>query len=414
LSDWLRAFQSDDKASYEHALGKWRKTESRAWLIAALSKAEGAGADSTSLIEAADRIAPNSPAYATASFNAVRLLLESGDRAGARSRLDTILTQSQSMLPPSALNQFLHQRMLLATTLEEFLKYAQRRPSAFSWDDDGREIPIDTKDVKEDSELKQLAGLALIDEDSARVMNDRLPLSLLQEAATGRTLPDHLRKRVALAAWTRAIMLDDTEAGKSLAPVLASLAPEMRTLLGEYMAATTAANKKAAALYTLLKFPGTRPFVDSGVGRFTPLNERDVYRDNWWCDRTPSIESSGDGQQENPVDTGTPANKAASGVEKIQLDFLSAAQSDAAKREHALLLSLGSGPNYLAREAIDWAKRTPGDQRIPEALHITVMATRYGCSDKDTGPLSRAAWQLLHTRYKNTVWAKKTPYWFKN
>jgi hypothetical protein len=264
--------------------------------------------------------------------------------------------------------------------------------------------------LSEDSDLKQLTGRTLFDADAAEIINDHLPLSLLQEAANSRTLPDHLRKRVALAAWTRAIMLDNTEAGKALAPILSSLAPEMKPLLDEYMAATNAANKKAVALYTLLKFPGTRPFVDAGVGRTTPLNERDSFRDNWWCDRSPGTVAS---EEEDEGGTGKAANNAASKAEAMQLDFLSAAQKDAGKKERAAMLALGTGPNYLAREAVDWANRMPNNPRVPEALHLAVMATRYSCADKDTGPLSKAAWQLLHSRYKNSAWAKKTPYWFK-
>jgi hypothetical protein len=97
----------------------------------------------------------------------------------------------------------------------------------------------------------------------------------------------------------------------------------------------------------------------------------------------------------------------------IQLDFLSAEQVAAARRERAKLLSQGAAPNYLARETVEWAKLNPNNPRVPEALHLAVMATRYSCADKETGPLSQAAWQLLHSRYKNSPWAKKTPYWFK-
>jgi hypothetical protein len=204
-------------------------------------------------------------------------------------------------------------------------------------------------------------------------------------------------------------MLDNTEAGKAIAPVLASLAPEMKPLLDEYMAATNADNRKAIALYTILKFPGTRPFVDSGVGRFTPLNERDSLRDNWWCERASTTYNS----EEEQEDAGKATNNAPSKVETMQLDFLSAAQKDVGKKERAAMLALGTGPNYLAREAVDWANRMPANPRVPEALHLAVMATRYSCVDKDTGPLSKAAWQLLHNRYKNSAWAKKTPYWFK-
>jgi hypothetical protein len=413
LSDWLRTFQASGKESYEHAVERWRKTQSHAWLVNALSKATGTSDAASSLIAAASKIETNSPAYATASFHAVRLMVESGDRTGARARLDEILGQNQSSLPASALNRFLNQRMLLATTLEEFLKYSQRRPAAFSWGDDGREIPIESKDLNDDAELKQLAGRTLFDLDGAQIMNDRLPLKLLQAAANSRTLPDHLRKRLALAAWTRAVMLNDVESAQSLAPVLSSLAPDMKPLLDEYMSTTNPANKKAVALYILLKYPGTRPFVDANVGRFTPLNERDTYRDNWWCDTTPGVDNSAS-EEESTGDASTAPSSGAAKVETIQLDFLSTAQAAEGKKERAQLLSLGTAPNYLSREAIAWAKSTPDNPRVPEALHIAVMATRYGCSDKDTGALSKAAWQLLHTRYKNTAWAKKTPYWFDN
>ena len=411
MSDWIRTFQASGQDSFRHALEKWKETDSRAWLVAALSKAEGASEAHSPLIAAADRIEPASPAYAAASFHAVRLLIEKGDRAGARTRLDAILKQNQSSLPPSAINQFLHQRMLLSANLEEFLRYAQRLPAAFSWGEDGRELPISTKELNEDRELKQLAGLTLFDTDATGIMNEQFPLSVLIEAARSPTLPAHLRKRIALDGWTRAVLLNDSEAGKTLAPMLAGLAPEMRALLNEYVAAGTDSDRRGVALYTLLKFPGTRPFVAYGVGRFTPLNERDIYRDNWWCER--SFDSAMENEQEQTADATTSASNVAKGVEASLPDFLTAEQKVAGRRERAELRLLGAAPNYLAREVVNWANRAPNNARIPEALHLAVVATRYGCVNKETGGFSRAAWQLLHSRYKNSEWAKRTPYWFK-
>jgi hypothetical protein len=411
LSDWLRTFQGNDKESFEHALKKWQATSAQAWLIAALSKAKSSDASAASLREAANKITPNSPAYLTASFHLVRLMMESGDAAGARSRLDDLLNGNQASLPPSALNQFLHQRMLLASNLEEFLKYAQRKPASFTWDDDGREIPMQTKEVNEDAELKPFATRTLFDSDATRIMNEQFPLSLLQEAAQSHTLPDHLRKRVALAAWTRAVILNRTETAKALAPVLAGLAPEMRQPLNEYMAATTPQNIKAAGLYVLLKFPGTRPFISPNLGRFAPLNERDTYRDNWWCERSPDSYSAT--QEESAEGAESTAQKSKPTIEPPRPDFMSAEQRGSGAKERAELAAYGTAPNYLARQAVEWAGRSPNDPRVPEALHIAVMATRYGCTDEATGALSKAAWELLRRRYPNTTWAKKTPYWFK-
>jgi hypothetical protein len=50
---------------------------------------------------------------------------------------------------------------------------------------------------------------------------------------------------------------------------------------------------------------------------------------------------------------------------------------------------------------------------VPEALHLAVKSTRYGCTDKETGRWSKAAFDLLRRKYPNSTWAKQTPYWFK-
>ncbi|HEY0544576.1 MAG TPA: hypothetical protein VGC91_04190 [Pyrinomonadaceae bacterium] len=403
LTDWLINFQAEPKDSLEHAMEKWQRTNSLPWLIAALSKVDASDAKTASLVSAAERIEPSSPAYATAQYHLMRLAIKKGDRAGARRQLDSLL-QAQTNIPASASNLFRHQRMLLAASLDDFLKYAQRQPAAYSWDDDGRETPIELKD---DEELKGWSGRALLDEDAVKILNEQFPLALLREAATNGSLPEHLRKQLALAAWTRAAILDDVENGKALAPVASTLAPELKTNLDAYLAATTPANRKSAALYTILKFPGLEPYMDSNIGRLTPLGERDIYRDNWWCDLSPvkSADEAAAGLSDDSTKKLLP-------TEAVELEFFSGAQRAAATRERAQLLAQGAAPNYLAREAIAWANRTPNDPRVPEALHIAITATRYGCSNEETGKWSKAAFDLLHKRYPQSPWAKKTPYWF--
>ena len=69
-------------------------------------------------------------------------------------------------------------------------------------------------------------------------------------------------------------------------------------------------------------------------------------------------------------------------------------------------------PNYLAQQVIDWAKGHPDDKRVPEALHLAVRATRYGCTNKLTTNHSKKAFDLLHQRYPKSEWARKTKYHF--
>ena len=93
-------------------------------------------------------------------------------------------------------------------------------------------------------------------------------------------------------------------------------------------------------------------------------------------------------------------------------EFLKSSQA-LANRQAATIHSLGTAPNYLCKVAIEWSEKNPNDPRSPEALHLAVRSTRYGCTNQETGRWSKAAYDLLHRRYPNTVWAKNTKYWFK-
>ncbi len=404
LTDWILTFQSEAKEAFGHSVERWEKSRSTAWLIASLSKLEVNDAAAAALISAAEQVPKASPAYATAQFHLARLSMAKGDKSGARARLDTILSD-QTQFPLSTVNQLRHQRMLLATSFEEFLKYALRVPASFSWDEDGRELPIN---VKDDEELKSWHGRSLFDSDSTTLLNKRLPLSMLRDAASNKLLPEHIRRQVALAAWVRAVVLGDSETGKSVAPVAAALAPELKSYLDAYTNASTHAVRQNAALYAILKFPGLRPLVEPSTGRLTPIAERDIYRDNWWCD---IAEASNATTESSEVTDDSEVKKKP--IEPVVLEFLSEAESMMAEKEYASLGAAGTAPNYLSKETIEWANRSPRDSRVAEALHIAVTSTRYGCTDKGSPKWSKAVFDVLHKKYPNSVWAKKTPYWFK-
>jgi hypothetical protein len=385
VTDWVLTYQVTDKAALDYSLEKWAKTSSTPWLIAALSKIDAAHPRAAELISATDKIKQGSPAYATAAFHAIRLMADSGRRDEARGRLDSVLAQAGVLLPPSARNLLLSLRMKLARNLDEFLKYGAQVPAAITYDIDGRELP---EDLKENEQLKSLAdGRAMLSEEAAAALNQKMPLSLLKQAATSQALPAHLRRELAIAAWTRAALLDDEQTARALVPALESLAPELKEHLGAYASAEGIDARKFAAVYLMLKFPAMRPQVDPGVSRMIPLSEIDNFRDNWWC------EASRNAQAQAP-------------------DFLSEAEEAAAARELERLVAIGTAPNYLSAQAVAYATKKPDDPRAPEALHLAVRSTRYGCKDDQTTKFSRQAFQLLHKRYPASEWAKKTKYYY--
>jgi len=76
-------------------------------------------------------------------------------------------------------------------------------------------------------------------------------------------------------------------------------------------------------------------------------------------------------------------------------------------------LKLDTAPNYLGDIVTRWARKNPNDARAPEALHLVVKATRFGCTNQESWRYSREAFQLLHRSYPASLWARQTPYWYR-
>jgi hypothetical protein len=402
VTDWILSLQGGPDA-FPHSLERWDKTHSLPWLVAAMTNASGNTANLPLLLSAAERVDHSSPAFASVAFHSVRLLTESGRNAQARQMLDRILATDRPKLPSSAVNLLLSQRTALAQNLEEFLQSAQRVPAGFSDDSDGREIPEEEAAIKETTKGSQF----FFDVDAVNNFNKAMPLDVLRDAALSRTLAVNLRRDVAQAAFMRAILIDDRDDAARLGVVLGDLHPELRSLLTAYQRGTTPYARRFAGAYLSLKFPGLRPYVTSGVGRSTPLAEIDSYRDNWWCAEPPAP-FSGTASEGEDADGGQAKAKRIKPPE-----FLLASQTTAGKQS-ATLRALGPGPNYLCQTVIEWANQNSADPRVPEALHLAVKSTRYGCTDKETGCWSKAAFDLLHRRYPNSTWARQTKYWFKD
>jgi hypothetical protein len=399
LTTWIFAFQSDSPSALNQSIEVWEQDHSVPWLVASMTKVAGSHPKAESLLKAAANVEHNSPAFPSIAFHSVRILIESGRSAEARTMLDKILATDSQRLSPSAVNLLLAQRTALAQNLEEFLQSAPRRPAGFSDDSDDREIPDEDSSIKETTKGAEL----FFDLDGANAFNKAMPLALIRDAARSKTLAPNLRRDVAQAIFVRAALLDDRETGSQAAVLLQEMYPQLKEFLASYQKAATPDARRFAAVFLSLKFPGLRPYVSAGIGRRTALEEVDSYRDNWWCTEPPTPQNIPMGDDEEGKAKAKPITPP---------EFLKSSQALAAS-QFAALQALGTAPNYLCRIAIAWAEKNPADPRAPEALHLAVRSTRFGCTDKETGRWSKAAYDLLHSRYPNTTWAKNTKYWFK-
>jgi hypothetical protein len=418
LSDWIFSLQSKDRNAYGHALAEWRETGSAAWLVVAISKAEKTSPRLDRLMRDAEKIDRSSPAFLTAAYNLVRLKIALGRKAEARKMLEEITSSDFESFPISARNQFLAQRMQLAESLNEFLRFAQRRVVAFYNEgalgkmsdlvridkEDWNPQYHDKNKEQYEQEIDEFYAERLpwddrvtFDETTIDILNWHFPLEVLRQAARNPELPDYLRRQLVLAIWTRAVLLENEAVAQSIAPDVIKFAPEMRSVFEQYLNANTPKEKEYAALSVLLKFPSLSPLITGGIPEFTTTEKSEYdFESSWWC--TPSeTEYTGDGNE----------------VPKVvpKPGFLTVEELEQARKERAALIAIGDGKSYIGKRVLEWAQNSPKDPRIPEALFIAAKANesyKYGCggweNDKET---QAEAVSILVANYPNSPWTAK-------
>lgn len=418
LSDWILSLQTEDPRAYRHALAKWHKTDSHAWLVAALVKADKSSLGLPEIMRAGEKVSRDEPAYPTIAYHLIRLKMDLGNKVEARKLLDGILSSQSGLLPVSAQNQFLELRTQLARGLNEFLKSAQRKPIAFFqdgtlgklsemfekekqfWSPDYSEKPREEyeRDLEETyKELLPWDNRFEFDTKTLDVFNWHFPLQTLAEAARNPIVPDYLQRTLVVAVWTRAILLNNDDMALAIAPEVPKVEPKMAALFDPYLKARTIKDRRNAALWVLLQFPNLSPFVQDGLREFSTSEESEYYfEESWWCE--PSDTEFNDKGDEVPKMVPKPS-------------FLTPAQLEAARREHLALKAIGHGKSYLGKHVIAWAKTSPADPRIPEALFIAARANetyKYGCdsweSDEKTQQQAAA---ILRRRYPQSPWTAK-------
>lgn len=391
LIDWIVTFQDQTPGALVHSLERWHATSRETWLVAALVKLPPGHAELEPLLSAAAAVKPESAAWATATYHRVRLLTATNRRDEARAVLDEALPIAAELAPPSAQNLLRGQRFALGTTRAEFLRYAKR------WVVGIGDPPWWQGPRNDNQPPRQF------DRDAVMVLNQGLPVAELAGLAAEESLSEPMRREVALLAFTRALLLDEPKLARKLARTL-----ELQIKLPDDVDA-----RRFETAFFLLRHPAFRPYLVSGFPIRHDLAGFDDYRDNWWC--SLAVQESLDGwpfmkHQETVMPD--PSRLARSPVAR-PAPFLSDAARERFLDEWRRLLAVGPSPNYLAAAVIDYARGHRNDARVPEALHLAVRATRFGCGDKETGKYSQRAYALLHSRYANSEWARKTKYWYK-
>ena len=383
LNEWLRALRGYPADALEKAYQRKKDSHDLSWLVLMLMRATSRDPWLDEVLDAAATIGPESPAFWTASYYRARLLLDAGRIDAARQLLDTL--PAEDALSLSDHNRFRGLRARAARSAGEFLFHGAMVPvqvgstdgvRIFSYPGDGLEALRD--------------GRSFFERDVIASINGYFQPWLLAEGARNEDLPEHLRRELALVAFSRAFVSGDGETAVDVARLASELTPELEASLAEFRTAGSDSERDFAGALAMLRFPGLAPNLRGAASRVAPLDQVGAFRIvNWWC----VIGASG---VEEPVFIDSEANAA--------LPRLSA---------------LEPAPIHLGEIVFRWSDPHRDDPRVPEALHLVVRATRYGCEwgrDQqrvDYGEVSKRAFDTLHRRYPNSPWTEKTKYWYR-
>jgi hypothetical protein len=414
MTDWLFSYQMTGPEAASHSLAMYKAGGSQLWLMTALSQADNSSPELKSLLDAADRADRSGAAFPTIAYHEARLLLATGKQPQARKLIEDVLA-SGDVLNTSARNSFITLRLSLAKTMEDWIRDSMVKPYAFDFDGEVGNIdefiaeqkkwfdPEYNKEGKEAYERgiedqfkdkKLWQDRPMFDDPTIEALNQHFPTPALLQVKDSPALPDYMKERFVLAVWTRAWLLRDDVTLNKMTPELVQYHPDFQPYIDRVAAAKTPAARENALLFFVLKNPILNPYIPNGIGRTD--NEQDQWSDdNWWCALEADPNEGGDSGDPTTPPIQRPA-------------FLTPAQSTAASAERKRLADIGDAPKFLADSVMAWAKRSPLDKRVPEALYIVIEAngwTKYGCGNNEE--LKASMLKYLKAHYAGNEFIKK-------
>lgn len=375
--DWIENLRNcgypdgDDKTCRvpaRRALEQWQRTKSRPWLAASMMTSETLN---PALEKAATAVASGDPEYLTVRYHLARLYRLAGRTNEARAVSDAALTLDMSN---GSRNLFREERFAVAMSVSDAAAYMLR-------------VDVDSSRARD----KPIQGL---NDDALNWLVNGLPTADMVVLAGQATLDTAIRARLASGAWMRADLLGKYDIAQQALDVLEPLAPVLKNQIDGYRRAQSPAERRHLMLLAALRF-GLSPKMTETSAPIDVIDKNEVTASNW-CSFKPDTDNV-DGARSFPWKLPPTPALGASDVIKSELERLA-----------ALKTSTGFiGDHVLAR-----VKSNLSDPDLPWLLHVVVASTRGGCLDANAKQLSREAFSVLHKRFPNDEWTKKTPYFY--
>ena len=396
---WRRLLsERDSTAALEH----WRDRRSLPWLFMALEKADfrlGVSA-LTELLDAADALPDETPGHFNILLNRIRIRGLLGESEVVSRLFEDAVEDG---IEKSDMNLVRMAAAEGALNWNSYFRWVSVKPLSLPWTDDfARRLPANFNRITTDTPVFFW--------ETAALLNRAFTPAMFLEVIDSPGLGAYQRGRMAIAGWTKAMLMDDLTNAVELSRHVRRNVPFLADDFGVF---EDAHDMHFEAARIILEYPAFSPWMWGDAGRVQHhLVRRDdgTYRErrpipdhvadglnwlNWWCassEETIERIRIPDAVLQHP-----------------RFSHYSEAEIDASRR--MVDLRRTAATTAFGPHVIRYAKNNLDDPRVPRTLHRLVFATRHACMTVP-GEISRAAFALLHKHFPDSEWAEKTPYWY--
>lgn len=362
--DWLRLFRAKD--GYDASYKKWQETKSLPWLIACLQNVPGEHEIPEDLKKQVDAINPSSPAYLTVRYLQIQHALKNHPET-ARRLIEKVLADPS--MPVSVHNRLKSLQISVAQSFNIFIDSILQKPL----------MDVCYNHSKVDLDFSY---------DHAVYLH-QLNLHHLEMLMNNPKTPDWLKKQTASVLFVRRILLGKTKSAEKYLQNLVDVMPDLKDMVSEFASLKTSHEKEFLGYLLILKSPGLSVVSNPSTWRegLKSINKLDLQSglgENWWDDRDLKVDFR-------------------------RLMFLSSEDAKKSKDEWDKLQSIfkEGSVDYFSKKALGMLKKNPNHPHLPEMMHLCVRMSRF----KQPAPESSyKVFKALHEHFKNSEYAKKTPY----
>ena len=364
MASWILTFHYGDEGWFDIAYSRYLKDKSITWLLAAIKTAPSSE-DTSEIIQKSLEVSPDHPLYSTIKFYRAILYYK-------LKKLDLAEKEIDELIAKFGRNNLLADLKLIIKikNYEDNRDYYKHIKELFD---------IEIKNAEIENGFLSPFLLAELDKLSSseyyKIFNQIiLPSTITQEKVLSAFEPYTLHRFI--RAYLNQNEYDLTLMSKILIKLIKD--KEGKNVLSR-LANSTSKNQKyfLATLYSLLWPQGNPAFYQPWLP-FLYNNNYIIYDLHFFKN-----------------------------ILKVDVDFI-----------NVPIINNPSNVSYIEyyKSIYNWFEENPNDDLIPYALHLLVMGTKYrvydGYEDERKFEVSKKAFLLLHEKYPESPWAKKTPYYY--